>query len=535
MHNILQTTIALLLCCLTTVGTANAVTFDNQTRYSQLVINARLNDYYSNTSHVGFAVFDSNGTMTAAQPKQQTTLDYVTGLVAKAVLEAVDYYKDSPTIDARPWWYAVQDYALNCDISSNGKNGKSFDDLNAVKVYSLLSQLAASGTFPDGAAHTNAATITTAATRFHDALQGISKANSTYAIKASVNAKAAGGWWHKSQYDNQMWCDGQYMGPALLAQIINDYADYTPITTSNSNSSNANGNSGTGDWDLITRQFDISWNYLWNTTDRLLYHAFSATPTASTSLCWASLPCSYDNTCSTNTAYWGRADAWYLLALVDVLQQMDCAGLTSADANYQSIQEKLQLLAEGIAARQDATTGCWYQLLDEDASFSSNGTQNYLESSASAIFCAAFFKAMRLGYLPKKYLNNAFNAYRGIVTQFMVDDGNGGVHLISSCRSAGLGGSSNRQGDKNYYLNGSDVTRTTAQMKQTEGKVLGAFILAATEYERTVIDGGTGIESPLNKEAVPSTPGRTYNVSGQQVESTARGLLLKQGKVVISK
>ena len=51
------------------------------------------------------------------------------------------------------------------------------------------------------------------------------------------------------------------------------------------------------------------------------------------------------------------------------------------------------------------------------------------------------------------------------------------------CASAGLGGASwgVRDGSAAYYLLGNDVTRIT---DYTEGKVYGAFILAATEYER---------------------------------------------------
>ena len=163
----------------------------------------------------------------------------------------------------RPWFYAVQHYG-RLDIPNNGKVGKSFDDLNAVKLYFKLRELSAAKVFADGEQHSNAETVQTADARFKDALQGISRANDTYAIKASTLEGAAGGWWHKASYVNQMWCDGQYMGPALMAQLLNEYGGYSPITSD--------------DWALVVRQFTIAWRYLWDNDVCLLYHAFTADP-----------------------------------------------------------------------------------------------------------------------------------------------------------------------------------------------------------------------------------------------------------------
>ena len=105
-----------------------------------------------------------------------------------------------------------------------------------------------------------------------------------------------------------MWCDGQYMGPALLAQMVNEYADYAAITAD--------------DWDLITRQFTISWRYLWNPDVRLLYHAFTADPGGWAAMGWAGVSAKKGEEVYHSAEYWGRAEAWYLLALVDVLEQM---------------------------------------------------------------------------------------------------------------------------------------------------------------------------------------------------------------------
>ena len=505
-------------------------TFTEGVRYSELVINARMNDFKANTTPAGFGVFDTTGYLTAAPTGTKNILDYVPGLVAKAIMEAVDYYRGSDIVDVRPWFYAVQHYGNRLDISSNGKEGKSFDDLNAVKLYFKLRELAAARAFPDGDLHTNATTQETAENRFKAALEGISKANSSYVIKASTLEGAAGGWWHKANYVNQMWCDGQYMGPALLAQLLNEYGDYTPISDD--------------DWSLVTRQFTIAWNYLWDDSVHLLYHAFTADP--ANTYGWAGISAQKGAEVYHSQEFWGRAEAWYFLGLVDVLEQFQKAGHTTTD-DYVTLHGMLQQLGAGIAAKQDVTSGCWYQLLNYDGNFiatdynssyryTAGPVANYLESSCTAIFTAAYLKGMRLGLFDTDYTDMACQAYQGFVEQFMVSDGDGGVHLIGCCKSAGLGGSSYRDGSAAYYLMGRDTEPTvddpSSSSFYTEGKVLGGFILAATEYERRFIDGGeTDIDAINNVKE--SRNDACYDIQGRCVTASDRSIhIVKGGKYV---
>lgn len=470
--------------------------FTEGVRYSQLVINSRINDFKANTKDAGFGRFDAQGNMTET-PAASTTIDYVPGLVAKAILETVDYYKNHKETDVRPWFYAVANYGNSCNIPSNGKAGKSFDDLNGVKLYFKLSELAASGQFADTENYSSAATVATAKSRFADSRTGFGKANTSYAIKESTLAEAAGGWWHKSSYTDQMWCDGLYMGATLLAQMLNEAVDYDPITAN--------------DWDLIVKQFTISWRFLWNDDTKLLYHAFTADPSNSASSKWAGISAEKGTEVYHSAEYWGRAVAWYFLALVDVLEQMQKAGLSNSE-NFITLSTFLEKLAAGVAARQDSESGCWYQLLNHDGTFTatdynssyrytSSPVTNYLESSCTAIFTAAFLKGMRLGLLSTDYSAVAKKAYRGFVEQFMVADGNGGVHLIACCKSAGLGGSNYRDGSAAYYLMGKDTkpTSTSGSDFYTEGKVLGGFIMAATEYERLFNPIMTAVATPKSQ------------------------------------
>ena len=162
--------------------------------------------------------------------------------------------------------------------------------------------------------------------------------------------------------------------------------------------------------------------------------------------------------------------------------------------NYTILRQYLNELARGIAMYQEQRTGCWYQLIDRGAGYNATSYKgvdmapkyNYLESSASALFIASYYKGMRLGLFEDDYTAMCEKAYRGFIETFLVDDGSpfGGIDIISSCRSAGLGGKEKRDGSAPYYLLGPDVSRVMERDMQTEGKALGAFILAAIEYER---------------------------------------------------
>ncbi len=516
------------------------VEFDSTQMYSRLLIDSRLGDFYANTTLMGLPVYDTTGALVQAGGKK-LKFDYVPGLVAKAVIEAADFYRDSTF--ARPWFHSVEDYACTF-AASVPTTGGSLDNLNAAKMYCTLYDMTA----PDGAfaSVADTATHTVARTAMQRAVQGLRDANTTYVIQSSTSEDAAGGWWHKKGYPNQMWCDGQYMGPALLAQLQH-YGYHIA--------------SDTADWQTIVRQFDITWHYLWDPDQRLLWHAFSADPTGSAASCWA------DPLTGRSAEYWGRACGWYMLALVDVIDLMpagiDYRPTQTSLATYSTdarerLGQYLALLAQGLKARQDDATGCWYQLLAHDGTFSASSyggktyseTFNYLESSASAIFTAAYLKAIRLGLLPAdEYLPMARRAYRGLVEEFVKRKTDGTYTLVNSCASAGLGGSNKRDGSAAYYLLGSDVKRITTY---TEGKVFGAFILASVEYERlqqasrpepsairTIAAGADRSPEGRNAGAHASAQGgaqgkgpQTYTLSGVAVQGPVSGLAVDGGRVV---
>ena len=109
---------------------AGDVTFDPKTRYSQLVIDNCLYHFKANAKPAGFAKYDSKGNE-VKNSESERGFDYVPGLVAKAVIEAVDYYQTQDF--AKPWFYSIAAYANQ--YYSNTHTSGSLDDLNACKMY----------------------------------------------------------------------------------------------------------------------------------------------------------------------------------------------------------------------------------------------------------------------------------------------------------------------------------------------------------------------------------------------------------------
>lgn len=520
--------ILFLLIAFSAAGTKaqSNVTFNENIRYSQWVIESRLGDFYGNTNDFGFTTYNRDDLSVKKEVKKwksgtkDPSIDYVAGLVAKATIEAAEYYKKFDW--AKPWFKSVEWYGNQCTVPTSPDN---LDAINASKMYFGIYNLTNStnGAFKDDA------TASKATEQLGNALTALKYYNNHYAFAANTKLNGndiAGGWYHKSIYPKQMWLDGQYMGPALLAQLINGYSSYK------------NNKVSEDDWSLITKQFTIVWEQCWDSENELLYHAFSSEPLSY----WTSDAEIWTTAQKTLTkwtrmtapghsaAFWGRAEGWYFLALVDVLEQMQKAGLNQS-TNYTTLKGYLDKLALGIAKRQDATSGCWYQLIGKDGNYSAryyNGDdkgeiKNYLESSCTAIFAAAFLKATRLGLLSSatdgtttyNYKDIGINAYKGTVTQFMKQRTDGTVDLLGCCKSAGLGTSTEfgndkfRDGSNAYYLLGKDVPPTSSSNSSdyyTEGKVLGAFIMAATEYEREY-QHSTLLSKDLNK---------TYNLSSNQ-------------------
>ncbi len=245
-----------------------------------------------------------------------------------------------------------------------------------------------------------------------------------------------GGFFHKNKYTNQMWLDGLYMGDVF-------YTEYA-----------ANFNEPK-DFDDIANQFILIEKQARDIKTGLLYHAWDASHKEK----WA------DPKTGLSANFWARADGWYAMALVDVLDKFPL--------NHPKRPELVAILNRLATAIQtyQAPDGLWYEVMDK-----AKEKGNYEEASASCMFVYALAKGVRQSYLPASFAPAAQKGYRAIVNKFIETDANGQVNLNGTVSVGGLGGNPYRDGSYAYYL--------SEKVVQNDPKGVGAFIQASVEIER---------------------------------------------------
>lgn len=499
--------------------------FNSGVRYSQWAINSRLYDFKESTNNCGFDLYDKDGNKLKAAAKWAKVdngltkrFHYVPGLVAKAVLESADFYEGFDW--SKSWFYSAQAYAEEVTYA-NSTTAPTLDAMNAVKMYFPILSSSLKSSNVTSKANTAISKLASDIRNYNDNFS-IGSSNSSLNEAEAQQKGMLGGWFHKSKdYVDQMWLDGAYMGSATLAQLAGYYKG----------SSNIFG-STTADWDMVTKQLNIVWNYCWDSNKQLMYHAFSATGDAKAktgeNATWAGL--SKTKPVYHSAAFWGRANAWYFFALVDALEAMKNCNQESTE-NYKTLKSHLDAFAAGILKWQDTETGGWFQVMDHDGSYTASSYSgktwkspynNYIETSASSIFAAAMFKAVRLGLLGDTYKTAAKKAFEGIVNNFVSqnpDDGK--INIWSSSLSAGLGGNSYRDGSNEYYILGNDTKRVLNGDNYTEGKVLGGFIMAATEYERAYQNQNQDSKQILFAKDL--APNYDFSTTAGSLDATAYG------------
>lgn len=396
-----------------------------------------------------------------------TPWDYVGGLVASSVLEAWQMHKEDTALIKAVEGFA--NLATSADGSQITKNGKpalqpsNIDDLAAGRIYFGLYDYAVAN-----ADSANARRWKTAATLVRNKLKYEHQ-------RIGDGLPGEGGFWHKLRYPNQMWLDGLYMGPAVYARWQAKWGEELGDDDNNQS------------WADIALQFKILFEKTYDEGSRLNFHGWSATPDADDSF-WAKKS---EPNKGCNAEVWARAMGWYTGALVDVLELMP-ANYPDRDALVSMFKKSAQSLID----YQDSATGLWFNLLRYDGSVSADGKgdlidgqtynvgsrRNYTESSASAMFAYVLLKGHRLGILGQEAAEAGKRAFEGLLEHKIIDEGNGAIGIKDICASAGLGPANDkgRSGTLNYYLEGSD----TGLVKSNEGKGIGTFILAATEFER---------------------------------------------------
>ncbi len=247
-----------------------------------------------------------------------------------------------------------------------------------------------------------------------------------------------GNFWHKLIYPNQVWLDGIYMALPF-------YMEYEKRFDAQK------------DCQDICQQIANVEIRMRDPETGLYYHGYDA----SRKMYWADP----DSGCSPN--FWLRAEGWFILGLVDVLEIMKDLPMQAKSVH---LQHMLLDLAKALSKYQDPS-GLWYQLI---ALPELEG--NYLETSGTALISAALLKAVRLGFLPESFRTVGEKAFYGIVDHRLTKNADGTPCVTGICLVAGLGGEQHRDGSVAYYL--------SEPVVQNDAKGVGPLLLAYTEMLR---------------------------------------------------
>ena len=274
-------------------------------------------------------------------------------------------------------------------------------------------------------------------------------------------------YWHKAIYAYQVWLDGIFMGLPFRCLTA-------PITTT---AKEAKKGAVNKIYDDAVNQLKITYERTLDKKTGLNRHAYDETRKTF----WADKENGLSQHC------WGRAQGWYSMALIEVLDVLP--------ENYARRQEVIDLLQKDLDAVlkwQDKKTGLWYQVMD-----SPKRQGNYLESTCSSMFAYVLLKAWNKGYLGTKYRDAGVKAYQGIIDNFIRVNADKTISLTQCCSVAGLGpaatpeveealkkinpkGSvkenSKRDGSFDYYL--------SEPIRDNDAKGVGPFIWASLEMEK---------------------------------------------------
>lgn len=180
----------------------------------------------------------------------------------------------------------------------------------------------------------------------------------------------------------------------------------------------------------ILHQFGLFWEHCLDQSTGLLYHGYDASRTA----VWA------DPVTGASPEVWGRALAWYLMALVDTLDLM--AAYSFPKNIWYALHEHFTSLSKSVLAAIDPQSGGWWQVMSRPGN-----EGNYIESSCTAMFVYSFYKGVRMGYLNDQssddgsggiYTQPAHRAYNYLLDHFVVRESNGTLSYNGTVKVGGL-------------------------------------------------------------------------------------------------
>lgn len=244
-----------------------------------------------------------------------------------------------------------------------------------------------------------------------------------------IPRNSEGGYWHKPIREDQMWLDGLYMGGPFMSEYALRYRDKAMA-------------------DEVVFQALMMEKKTKDPVTGLMYHAWDGSGKTE----W------HDPNTGKSAEFWGRAMGWVGVAILNDLDFLpeDIVGREDI------IREATELLVN--LTRYQSDDGRWYQVVDKGSC-----PGNWLENSCSCLFTAALCKAMRKGYLPKQYRENAVKGYEGVI-RFLTWQGED-IQIGNVCIGTGVG-------DYDHYIN-----RPTS-VNDLHG--VGAFLIMCTEMQKLI-------------------------------------------------
>ena len=259
-----------------------------------------------------------------------------------------------------------------------------------------------------------------------------------YVLRSQFDAHprtSFGNFLHKKQFENIIFIDSIYMGITFYAQFGKEFNDTEALE------------------DGVNQMINAA-EFNQNKETGLLVQGYNETK----SEFWA------DPQTGLSKSYWGRGLGWYSVGLIEVLEY-----LPEHHPKRDRLIEIFRNLMKGVIRVQDQS-GVWWQVVDKGEE-----EGNYLEASASAMFTYSLAKGIRLRYLDLDYKENALKAYNGLIEQFIVEDSDGEIHLIGTCKSGGLGIKDYRDGSFESYV--------CEETGIDDHKGVGTFLMAGVQID----------------------------------------------------
>jgi rhamnogalacturonyl hydrolase YesR len=280
-------------------------------------------------------------------------------------------------------------------------------------------------------------------------------------LEKQPRTKADKVYWHKAIYAYQVWLDGIFMGLPFYTLTARDLLSAKKAQKI---------------YDDAVNQISITYERTLDKKTGLNRHAYDE----NRDMFWS------DNETGLSQHCWGRAQGWYSMALIELLDALP--------TDYARRSEVIDLLKKDLDAVikwQDKKTGVWYQVMD-----SPEREGNYLESTCSAMFAYVMLKAFKKGYLGEKYRDAGIKAYKSMIQKFIQVNPDKTISLTRCCEVAGLGPAATpeveaamkrinpkgsvkenrrRDGSYQYYL--------SEPIRANDAKGVGPFLWASLEME----------------------------------------------------